>query len=196
MSTSTLSRSLFCAFVGASMVSLPIVANAQPQPEGFTCCNLRTDGSWITDANYAESHKKMIPAGTPAKVTGYGRYRVHIDMSGQKQSIGNDYSRDLEMGAFAQRYVVAEDPKVKLASWPPAIQAAVKAAKVMVGMTKDQVIMSVAYPMTSENPSLDAPVWRYWLSSFAEFQVVWDDKGRVKEITTDPQTRNLVVASP
>lgn len=189
-------RRSFAPLLAAAVFVLPVTLPAQPQPEGFTCCNLRTDGSWISDANYAESGKKMIPAGTPAKVTGYGRYRVHIDMGGQKQSIGNDYSRDLEMGAFAQRYIVTEDPKVKLASWPPAIQAAVKAAKVMVGMTKDQVLMSVAYPMTSENPSLDAPVWRYWLSSFAEFQVVWDDKGRVKEITTDPQTRNLVVANP
>jgi hypothetical protein len=31
------------------------------------------------------------------------------------------------------------------------------------------------------------------LSSFAEFQVVFNADGRVKEITTDPQTRNLVV---
>jgi hypothetical protein len=36
-------------------------------------------------------------------------------------------------------------------------------------------------------------VWRFWLSSFAEFQVVFGADDRVKEITTDAQTRNLVV---
>jgi outer membrane protein assembly factor BamE (lipoprotein component of BamABCDE complex) len=63
----------------------------------------------------------------------------------------------------------------------------------MPGMTREQVLMAVGYPVTSENPHLDARVWRFWLSSFAEFQVVVGADGRVKEITTDPQTRNLVV---
>jgi hypothetical protein len=39
----------------------------------------------------------------------------------------------------------------------------------------------------------DAKVLRFWLSSFAEFQFVFDDQVRVKEIVTDPATRNLVV---
>jgi hypothetical protein len=59
-------------------------------------------------------------------------------------------------------------------------------------MTREQVLMAVGYPVSSENPNLDAKVWRFWLNSFAEFQVVFDGD-RVKEITTDPQTRNLVV---
>ncbi|ELQ07238.1 hypothetical protein [Xanthomonas translucens] len=36
----------------------------------------------------------MIPAGTPVKVTDYGRYRVNLLIDGHKQSIGNDYSRE------------------------------------------------------------------------------------------------------
>lgn len=47
--------------------------------------------------------------------------------------------------------------------------------------------------MSSQNPNLDAKIWRLWLSSFAELQVVFDDAGKVKEISTDPQTRNLAV---
>ena len=52
--------------------------------------------------------------------------------------------------------------------------------------------MSLGYPISSENPDLDAELWRYWMSSFAEFQVQFDGSGRVREITTDPNTRNLV----
>ena len=62
---------------------------------GFLCCNMRTDGSWISDINYDENGKQMIPVGTPVKVTGYGRYRVKLDINGKSQAIGNDYSRDL-----------------------------------------------------------------------------------------------------
>jgi hypothetical protein len=179
--------------VGAAMAALPLAVLAQPQPEGYLCCNMRTDGSWISDINYAEAGKRILPVGTPAKVTGYGRFRAHVDIAGSKQALGNDYSRDIEMGAFAQRYVVAEDPKSKLAGFAPKVREAITSARLLPGMTREQVLMAVGYPVSSENPTLDTRVWRFWLSSFSEFQVVFDANGRVKEITTDPQTRNLVV---
>jgi hypothetical protein len=182
------------SFSAAAWLLAASSAFAQPTPDGFLCCNLRTDSSWIADINYAESGKRLIPVGTPAKVTGYGRYRVHVLLDGRdKQSIGNDYSRDLAMGDFMARYVVAEDPKAKLASYPPKVREAIASARLSKGMTREQVLMAVGYPVSSENPHLDAKLWRYWLSSFAEFQVVFDDKGRVREITTDPQTANIVV---
>lgn len=186
-------RLLAAAAVAALSGALSVPALAQPTYDGFLCCNMRTDGSWISDSNYAESGKRIIPAGTPMRVTGYGRYRVQVDLGGSKQAIGNDYSRDLDLGAFAQRYVVTEDPARKIAGYPPKIRDAIKAARVTKGMTREQVFMAVGYPISSENPQLDSPVLRFWLSSFAEFQVQFDNAGRVRDITTDPQTRNLVV---
>src|SRR4030095_9939308 len=105
------------AAVVAGALSLP--AAAQPTFDGFLCCNMRTDGSWISDSNYAEGGKRLIPVGTPTRVTGYGRQRVHVDVGGSRQAIGNDYSRDLDLGTFVQRYVVSEDPTPKIASFPP-----------------------------------------------------------------------------
>lgn len=167
-------------------------ASAQTNPEGFLCCNMRTDGSWISDINYAENGKKIIPLGTPMKVTGYGRYRVNVEILGGRQSLGNDYSRDIDLNAFAERYVTRDDPTAKISSYPEKIRTAIKTSRLIPGMTREQVFMSVGYPVSSENPNLDAKVLRFWLSSFAEFQVVFDDKGLVKEITSDPQTRNRV----
>lgn len=173
-----------------ALALLPLAATAQPMPEGFLCCNMRTDGKWISDINYAEAGKKVIPLGTPVKVTSYGRYRAYVDLGdGSKQALGNDYSRDMNLGAFAQRYVVAEDPKKKLAAYPAKQRDAITSGRIMKGMTREQVLMAVGYPVTSENAHLDAKVWRMWLSSFAEFQVVWGDDGRVSEIVTDPATR-------
>lgn len=185
-------RLALCGAVAAAF-STPLLA--QPVPEGtYLCCNLRTDGSWISDINYAEAGKSIIPAGTPLKATGYGRYRVYVEIDGKKQAIGNDYSRDIEMAAFAQRYIVATDPQSKLAAYPAKVRDAIKTARLMPGMTRDQVIMSVGYPVSSENPNLDSKVWRFWLSSFAEFQVIFDSSNRVKEIATfDPHTRSVVV---
>ena len=167
-------------------------AAAQDRYDGYLCCNMRSDGSWISDSNYAEGGKRVIPAGTPARVTGYGRYRVKVQVDGQKQEIGNDYSRDLDNAAFAARYVVREDPKAAIAAWPAKVQEAVRQSKVAPGMTREQVIASLGYPISSENPDLESNLWRYWRSSFGEFQLHFDARGRVSDITTDPSTRNLV----
>ena len=48
---------------------------------GYTCCNLRYNKDWINDVNYGQL--PMIPAGTPIKVTGYGRYRASVDIDGK-----------------------------------------------------------------------------------------------------------------
>ncbi len=178
--------------LGIAVALLAGSAGAQEKYEGYLCCNMRSDGSWISDSNYAEAGKRVIPAGTPVKVTGYGRYRVKVQIDGEKQEIGNDYSRDLDNAAFARRYVVTEDPKAAMAGWPAKVQEAVRQSRVTPGMSREQVIVSLGYPISSENPDLDSPLWRYWLSSFAEFQLHFADNGRLSDITTDPATRNRV----
>lgn len=182
---------LSIAFAGAAVVGAPH-ANAQATFDGFLCCNMRTSGDWISDINYIDGGQKVVPVGTPAKVTGYGRYRAYVMLDGKRQAIGNDYSRDLSLEAFAKRYVVAEDPRTKIASFPPKIREAIQSAMVARGMTREQVLMAVGYPVASENPQLDAPVWRYWISSFAEYQVLFDDAGRVREVVADPTTKRIV----
>lgn len=180
------------ALLAAALLAANAGALAQDKYDGYLCCNMRSDGSWISDSNYAENGKRVVPVGTPVSVTGYGRHRVNLRIDGARQAIGNDYSRDLGLADFARRYVVTEDPAAKIAGYPAKIQDAIKRAKITPGMTREQVLMSLGYPISSENPDLGADLWRYWMSSFAEFQVQFDGSGRVREITTDANTRNLV----
>jgi len=178
----------------AALAQLPPPPPALPDPaNGFLCCNMRTDGSWISDSNYFSIDKKVIPLGTPVKALGYGRQRVYVEFADGKQAIGNDYSRNLNLTAFARRYIVAEDPRQKLAGYPPRIRKAIEAGRLVPGMTREQVIMAVGYPISSENPDLNAPVWRYWLSTWAEYQVMFGPDNLVKEIGTDAQTRGFVL---
>lgn len=164
-------------------------------PQGYTCCNFHHEGDWISDSNYTTL--PMIPAGTPARVTGYGRHRAYVEMDGKKMRLGHDYGREQEtLQQWTAKMIVPDDPKQKIAGYPAAIQTAIRQGKVAPGMTREQVIISVGYPLTSENASLDAPVWRMWVSSFGEYQIVWDGAGRVKEIAADPLTRNIVVYQP
>lgn len=159
--------------------------------QGYTCCNLHYTDDWISDGNYAEG--QMIPAGTPVRVTGYGRHRAYVELDGKSMRLGHDYGREQESTEqWVAKVVVKDDPKARIAGYPAAVREAIAAGRVMRGMTKEQVLVSLGYPLTSENRSLDAPLWRYWYSSFSEYQVLWNADGRVKEIATDPLTRNLV----
>ena len=163
------------------------------KPEGFLCCNMRSAGGWISDINYEAEGAQIVPLGTPIKVTGYGRQRVYVLIDGEEQAIGNDYSRTLSLGAFAKRYVVPDNPQDKLAQFPAHIQKAIRASKVTQGMTREQVIMSVGYPVTSENPSLDANIWRFWLGSFSVFRVRFDAAGLVDRIDADMDIEHKVI---
>lgn len=168
-------------------------AGAAAQTPGFLCCNMRTDGTWISDINYLDAGKTLIPAGTPLTTNGYGKNRVHVVINGRKQAIGNDYSRSLSLEAFAKRYVVNEDPLEKLRTYPKKIQEAIGTARLTKGMTREQVIMAVGYPVSDENPSLESTTWRYWLNSFSEFNAIFDDRGLLTRIEAEAGIRPQVV---
>jgi hypothetical protein len=174
---------------------LPATAQNVDLGEGFLCCNMRTDGkNWISDSNYLEEKSTVVPVGTPLRHDGFGRHRVHVQIDGKRFSIGNDYSRDIKLEDFARRYIVGEDPRVKLATFPAAVRSAILEFKVAPGMTREQVLMALGYPMSSENPSLDAKEWKYWLHSFSPFTVKFSDAGRVVEVESDPATLARVFA--
>ena len=185
-------RTPLAALLIAALGSTTTLARSQGLSEGFLCCNMRSDGSWISDVNYVTGAKQMIPAGTPLKVTGFGRYRVFVEIDGKKQAIGNDYSRTVKMEEFALRYVVAQDPTAALRSAPPKVRDAVKNARISRGMTRAQVLMALGYPIASATPDLDAPLWRYWTSSSAEYQVFWGEDGRVDKVFGAAATRALI----
>lgn len=166
-----------------------------PLTDGFLCCNMRTYGDSISDINYDEQGTSIVPVGTPARITAYDFRFFNLDLAGKPQRIKNDYSRNISLIDFAKRYVVTEDPKRKIASFPPAMGAAILAGKVMPGMTREQVLMALGYPVASENPSLDAPVWRYWRDSWSEFQVNFDAQGLVKDVAGNAVALSRVLAA-
>jgi hypothetical protein len=180
---------VFAFLMSASQAAPP----PEEKPAGYLCCNMRTDGSWISDINYDESNKKIIPVGTPLKVTGYGHFRVKVDINGKTQALGNDYSRDLDLLTFAKRYVVEDDPQQKIASFPKNIQDAIASARLTLGMTREQVLMSVGYPVSSENHNLEDKAWRFWVSSFSEFRVKFDGDGRVVDIDGDADAKSRII---
>jgi hypothetical protein len=50
-----------------AFTAVAVKARPAPPEKGFLCCNMRTDGGWISDSNHPESGKRIIPLGTPVR---------------------------------------------------------------------------------------------------------------------------------
>ncbi|MDP3585893.1 MAG: hypothetical protein Q8R61_12255 [Thiobacillus sp.] len=166
--------------------------NEAPLLEGFTCCNLHYEGDWISDSNFGAL--PFIPAGSRIKLKGYGRHRLHVDIDDKPMRIGLDYGRAQEtLEQFAEKLILAEDPKAKIAKYPAEVRDAIRFGQVVTGMTQEQTIIAVGYPQRDETVSLEASVWNYWASSFEPYRVIWGKNGRIKEIATDSATHARMV---
>lgn len=178
---------------GLALCLAAACAPAGAQETGYTCCNFHPAGDWVSDANWF-IHPK-IPAGAPIRVVAYGDWRVDVDIGGRRMSLGLDYGRMQSLRTWAKLMIVAEDPKDRIGAWPDAVQEAVRAGKVALGMTKEQVIVSLGYPPAHATASLDAPQWKFWYSTHGTYLVVWDEAGQVSEVRgSEPQIRRAVLA--
>jgi hypothetical protein len=169
---------------------------ASPLPfKGFACCTLHYEKDWISDGNYAIL--PSIPAGTPITVLRYGRHKAYAEINGRPMRLGHDYGREQEsLDQWVHKIVVDVDPTAKIAAYAPDIQAAIRQGRVMIGMTREQAVIAVGYPLTSETLSLDSPLWRHWVSSFEEYQLMWGSDGLIREISAVDTVRNVIVYQP
>ncbi len=164
----------------------------EPRFTAYTCCNLHASGDWVSDLNYSADVR--IPAGSPVKIVDYGRWRVITEIDGKRVRLGLDYGRREEtLAQFARKLTVDKDLRFRMASFPPVVQEAIRGAKVMPGMTKEQVVMSVGFPARHETPSVDAAAWKMWHTSRVPYTLRFDERGRVKEIEIDEDARPNVV---
>ena len=178
----------------ASGIALPLhaqTAAGSQEQSGFTCCNFHPDENWVSDANWA--YLPRIPAGTAARILEYGDYRVSVEIGGRRMMLGLDYGRSQVLREWAQRMIVSRDPKEKIADWPAAAREAIEAGRIALGMTKEQVIVSVGYPPAHATPSMDAQTWKYWYDTHGTYEVVWGDDGRVKDVVAPLPIRTRVL---
>jgi hypothetical protein len=175
-----------------------LTASAEDQLSGFLCCNMHSDGTAISDINVDDTDQHVIPVGTPLKVTGYRKHRVKVVVENKNQAIVNEYSRDLPIQEFAKRYIVQEDPGVRFKAYPKNIQYAIAAGHIVKGMTREQVIMSLGYPTSSENPNLNSSAWTFWLigkgqSDKVQYRVNFDDRDRVLDVENTVDAKSIVL---
>jgi hypothetical protein len=163
----------------------------------YTCCNMHYESGDINDANYYVG--TLLPLGSQATVQKLTARSVTFAADGHPLTLTQAYGTAQEsFQAYLDKVLVSDDPKVKLATWPQAVQDAVRQAHVEVGMTRDEVIMSLGYPPTHRTPSLNDTTWTYWYNRWVTYQVVFDESGKVRQIigSPSPTTNSPIPAAP
>lgn len=158
----------------------------------FLCCNMRSETDWFSDGNFLVG--RMFAAGTPVQITGEpSRSRMSFTMDGRPYRWGQEYSAKVEpFNAAMERVFVTQDPKARLNSYPPAVRQAITQGKLMKGMTKEQVAMSIGYP-PADGTNLDSNDWRYRYNRFATYVVLFDQQGRLRDIAANEGVKTLLM---
>ena len=119
-------------------------------------------------------------------------------IEGRPFSAGPDYGFEkLTREQFAARLFVKEDPRPRFAAYPPQVQAAIVEGKVMRGMTREQVVMSIGLPRADLTGDVAGRRWVYTAKSDSDdFDLDFDAAGAVREIHASSRVRRLVVHEP
>lgn len=161
-----------------------------PPITGFTCCNLRPSYDWVSSYNVQAG--PILPAGLPARFDSMKRdYYLYGTLGTDYVTLSDDTARSKEDTLrWARRVVVPTDPRQQLAGWPQDIQNAVHTARVLPGMSREQVAMALSYPSPADTKDLQSLTWRYWVpvprEDDAPVDIQFDAEGRVGALVGKP----------
>lgn len=184
--------SIVMTFMAGTLLAGCATKLAQPIT-GYTCCNLRPDYGWVSSANMLGG--AIVPAGEPVVIDTMKRDRyAYGTIGGDYVSLRDDTARSKEdMLRWTNQIVVPTDPKLTLATWSPEVQKAVYSAKVVVGMTRPQVLMSLSYPSRNDTKDLIGNTWRYWTTQEDEpVDILFGADGTVSGFSGKPSAVRTV----
>jgi hypothetical protein len=190
------SRLAALAMLPVIVALLPACATPlQPPVVGYTCCNLRPVDGWISSDNLQGGG--MIPPGQPVRLDSIKRsYYVYGTIGDQAFALRDDASRsEADTMDWVRRVVVAQDPNARATTWSPEIRAAVRYGRVLAGMTRAQVAMSLGYPSRNDTPDLLGSKWRYWTAAEdLPVDLVFDSAQRLAGFEGKPSAISIVEA--
>jgi hypothetical protein len=184
-------RSAVAVLLLASFLSR--VTHAAESADGFLCCNAYSDGEEISDLNAPSAERHRVPVGSPIHVTKIGKHKVKLDVENRKQELSNDNSRALSMPEFVKRFVVPDDPSIKIKTFPTNVQVAIADGRLIHGMTREQVLMSLGYPTYDDVPNLSGKTWMYWITDHAQFRVTFGADDRVADVENVPDAKTQIL---
>jgi hypothetical protein len=168
-------------------------AHAADPVDGFLCCNVNSDGQEISDLNAPSAERHRVPVGSPIHVTSVGKHKIKLDIENKKRVFVNDNSRALSMAEFVKRFVVSEDPSTKIKTFPMNVQVAIADGRLIHGMTREQVLMSLGYPTYDDVPNLGSKTWLFWITDHAQFRVTFGPDDRLADVENVPDAKKQIL---
>ena len=152
----------------------------------------RSDGTYFTRVGFAYEkniHKTTnylkgdrVPVNTEVRLLNKSGNRITIETVGTKEKVDilniERHSR-VSIDSIQARYLSAA--KTPESEFTPAFLKDIEAGRVVMGMTRKDVIASVGYPPAHATASLDQNSWHYWVNRFKTTVVVFQD-GKVSEV--------------
>jgi hypothetical protein len=161
----------------------------------YTCCNLRYEDDWISDANWAGL--PIIPPGARIKVVEHGSNRVRVLIDGRPFRMGLDYGRQqLNTEQFMARLMVPADPTAAIAAYPEAVRRAIAAGQVMPGMNKAQVTAALGPARADATTGPNALKWVYWTIDDESYTLEWNEQGVLQKVVAAPAVLAKVEFKP
>lgn len=171
------------ALAGCAASAPPEVLRQWQAAPRYTCCNIHYENPGnLTDANYFVG--STLPVGSPATVEAIrDRALTFRAGPGTEFTITQVYGVDQEPAErFFAKLLVETDPRPRLAAYPPAVRDAINDGRVEVGMTREQVLLSLGYPPTHRTASPDLTTWTYWYNRWLTYQVQFNGAGQVSGV--------------
>jgi hypothetical protein len=158
----------------------------------YTCCNFHYDGNQVDDTN--ATTLPFIPAGSRVVVKEYGKHRAEVLIEGRPFRLDHDEGREQETREqYFAKLLSNHNPNDKISTYSKSVQAAIRAGKVLPGMTKEQAIIGLGYPRTDRTASTENSEWTYWTADDGEFVLLWNAEGRLQEVDAARKVKQQVV---
>jgi hypothetical protein len=176
------------AFVILSSVMLvPVVSAVTPSGQQYyTKVNIWYEKpEEISTTNY---HKgAMLPVGSLVEIMGWEdeEIRFYDLKTGTKfRLVQVKKYMAITLDELFARYFSKDSvlESAIYANLTPMEKENIRVGSLAVGMSRDAVIMAYGYPPTHRTATLEAATWTFWKSRFSDFQIRFDDKGKVSFI--------------
>lgn len=160
------------ALVGCAQKPRPNPLDGQYR---YTCCNVRYERERVSERNLQQG--SVLPAGTRVRIDEIRKNRVMFKPDGAPILMLIFVGREgyLSFDEYLERLFVTEDQRPVIERLPGEVASAIRQARVLPGMTRDQVLMALGYPPVDLTPVLSSPNWRYFLSRREVLEVFFED---------------------
>lgn len=164
--------------------------------EFYLCCNMRFNlERAATDSNYARyisnqvyQEGPILEAGTRVKVVKVGESGIAFqpDAEAVPYTLAFRYGRKQQSASQYFRNILREtNPMDSVNDVSLTIATAIRAGRLVPGMTKEQALIARGYPPAHRTPSLDANEWIYYDTPGFVDRVVFSG-GKLQSVTRGP----------